>query len=216
MELLLIRHAEPVRIAPGEGGGGPVDPGLTARGRIEAERLATWLAAEPVDAVISSPLRRARQTAEPVTRAHGLDLEIGPDLIEYDANADHYIPAEELKRGRDARWLAMLEGRWEEFGGEAPDQFRGRIVPCLDAIVGRFPGGRVAVVCHGGVINVYVGALLGLDRHLWFEPGYTSITRVAAARSGPRSLVTLNETAHLLGVRDRAADPPPEPPAPTS
>jgi 2,3-bisphosphoglycerate-dependent phosphoglycerate mutase len=215
VELLLIRHAEPVRIPPGEGGGGPVDPELTARERDEAERLAAWLAADDIDAVISSPLRRARQTAEPVARAHGLELELGPDLIEYDANADHYIPAEELKAERDGRWRAMLEGRWEDFGGEAPDQFRARIVPCLDAIIARFPGGRVAVVCHGGVINVYVGTLLGLDRHLWFEPGYTSITRVAAARSGPRSLVTLNETAHLLGVRDPAAEPPPEPPAPT-
>jgi probable phosphoglycerate mutase len=215
VELLLIRHAEPVRIAPGEGGGGPVDPELTARGRDEAERLAAWLATENIDAVISSPLQRARQTAAPVARAHGLELEIGPCLIEYDANADHYIPAEELKAERDGRWQAMLEGRWEDFGGEPPDQFRARIVPCLDAIVGRFPGGRVAVVCHGGVINVYVGILLGLERLLWFEPGYTSVTRVAAARSGPRSLVTLNETAHLLGVRDPAAEPPPEPPAPT-
>ncbi|MGQ0805720.1 MAG: histidine phosphatase family protein [Actinomycetota bacterium] len=215
MDLLLIRHAEPVRIAPGEGGGGPVDPDLTARGRDEAERLAAWLATEDIDAVISSPLRRARQTAGPVARALGLDVEVDSDVIEYDANADHYIPAEELKRERDARWQAMLDGRWEDFGGEAPDQFRGRIVPCLDGIIRRFPGGRVVVVCHGGVINVYVGALLGLDRLLWFEPGYTSITRVAAARSGQRSLVTLNETAHLLGVRDPAAEPPPEPPAPT-
>lgn len=215
MELLLIRHAEPVRIAPGEGDGGPVDPELTARGRDEAQRLAAWLATEDIDAVISSPLRRARQTAEPVARALGLDVEVDSGVIEYDANADHYIPAEELKRERDARWQAMLDGRWEDFGGEAPDQFRGRIVPCLDGIIRRFPGGRVAVVCHGGVINVYVGALLGLDRLLWFEPGYTSITRVAAARSGQRSLVTLNETAHLLGVRDPAAEPPPEPPAPT-
>lgn len=215
MELLLIRHAEPVRIAPGEGDGGPVDPELTARGRDEAQRLAAWLATEDIDAVISSPLRRARQTAEPIARALGLDVEVDSGVIEYDANADHYIPAEELKRERDARWQAMLDGRWEDFGGEAPDQFRGRIVPCLDGIIRRFPGGRVAVVCHGGVINVYVGALLGLDRLLWFEPGYTSITRVAAARSGQRSLVTLNETAHLLGVRDPAAEPPPEPPAPT-
>jgi probable phosphoglycerate mutase len=52
------------------------------------------------------------------------------------------------------------------------------------------------------VINVYLAALLGLERHLWFEPAYTSVSRVAAARSGPRSVVTLNETAHLVGSRD--------------
>ncbi len=204
MDLLLIRHAEPVRIAPGEGGGGPVDPELTPRGRAQAGRLAAWLAGEQLDAVFTSPVRRARETAGPVAEAHALDVEVAPELIEYDARADHYIPAEELKVERDARWHAMLEGRWEDFGGEPPDQFRARIVPRLDGISDGFPGRRVAVVCHGGVINVYLAALLGLDRPLWFEPGYTSISRVAAARSGPRSLVTLNETAHLVGARDRA------------
>ena len=202
MQLLLIRHAEPVRIGPGEGGGGPVDPELTARGRAQADRLAAWLAYEPLDAVIASPLRRARQTAAPIAVAHGLDVEVGDELVEYDARADHYIPAEELKAARDVRWQAMLDGRWEEFGGEAPERFRGRIVPALSSVVERFPGGRVAVVCHGGVINVYLGALLGLDRHLWFEPAYTSISRVAAARSGERSVVSLNETAHLVAARD--------------
>jgi broad specificity phosphatase PhoE len=203
MDLLLIRHAEPVRIAPGEGGGGPVDPELTPRGRAQAQRLADWLAGEQLDAVVTSPLRRARETAAPVAAAHAIAIEIGPELIEYDAQADHYVPAEELKAEKDARWHAMIEGRWEDFGGEPPDQFRARIVPCLDAIIERSPGRRVAVVCHGGVINVYLAALLGLDRTLWFEPGYTSVSRVVAARSGPRSLVTLNETAHLFGARDR-------------
>ncbi|MGH9031104.1 MAG: histidine phosphatase family protein [Acidimicrobiia bacterium] len=202
MELLLIRHAEPVRIGPGESGGAPADPDLTAAGRAQAERLATWLACEQLDAVIASPLRRARQTATPIAVGQGLQLEVGHELVEYDARADHYIPAEELKAAGDVRWQAMLAGRWEEFGGEPPERFRARIVPALGSIVERFPGGRVAVVCHGGVINVYLGALLGLDRHLWFEPAYTSICRVAAARSGERSVVSLNETAHLVAARD--------------
>jgi broad specificity phosphatase PhoE len=202
MDLLLIRHAEPVRIGPGEGGGGPVDPPLTERGREEAERLAAWLALEPLDAVISSPLRRARETAQPLAHAYGLEVEVHDGLVEYDARADHYIPAEELKVTRDVRWQAMLDGRWEEFGGEAPERFRDRIVPGISSVVERFPGGRVAVICHGGVINVYLGALLGLDRHLWFEPAYTSISRIAAARSGERSVVSLNETAHLIAARD--------------
>jgi 2,3-bisphosphoglycerate-dependent phosphoglycerate mutase len=202
MELLLIRHAEPVRVAPGESGGDPVDPRLTERGRDQAERLADWYAAEPLDHVVSSPLRRALDTAAPLAARHGLEPEIVEGLVEYDANADHYIPVEELRETRDERWLAMVEGRWEEYGGEAPDVFRARIVPCVDAIVGRFPGARVAVVCHGGVVNVYAGHVLGLSRHLWFEPAYTSVTRVAASRRGDRSLLSLNETAHLWGRRD--------------
>lgn len=206
MELLLIRHAEPVRIGPGTAAG-PADPHLTERGRVQAHRLAVWLGAEPIDAVLSSPLLRARETAEPVGRALGLDVEIVDGLMEYDAQSDFYIPVEELRETRDHHWTAMIEGRWDELGGEPPERFRARIVPCVDAIIDRFPGGTVAAVCHGGVINVYLAALLGLERHLWFHPEYTSVSRVAAARTGERSVVTLNETAHLVATRDAGEEP---------
>jgi 2,3-bisphosphoglycerate-dependent phosphoglycerate mutase len=206
VDLLLIRHAEPERVAPGSSSA-PADPVLTERGRAEAERLAAWLEHEPIDAILSSPLRRARETAEIVGTALGIDVAVNDGLMEYDARADFYIPVEELRETRDHHWRAMIEGRWEELGGEDPDMFQDRIVPCVDAIIGRFPGGRVAAVCHGGVINVYLAALLGLERHLWFEPGYTSISRVAAARTGERSVVTLNETAHLVATLDAKEEP---------
>jgi hypothetical protein len=51
------------------------------------------------------------------------------------------------------------------------------------------------------VINVYLADVLGIDRLLWFDPVYTSVSRVKVSRDGIRSLVTLNETAHLQGVR---------------
>jgi 2,3-bisphosphoglycerate-dependent phosphoglycerate mutase len=206
VDLLLIRHAEPERVAPGSSSA-PADPVLTERGRAEAERLAAWLEHEPIDAILSSPLRRARETAEIVGTALGIDVAVNDGLMEYDARADFYIPVEELRETRHHHWRAMIEGRWEELGGEDPDMFQDRIVPCVDAIIGRFPGGRVAAVCHGGVINVYLAALLGLERHLWFEPGYTSISRVAAARTGERSVVTLNETAHLVATLDAKEEP---------
>ena len=206
MDLLLIRHAEPERVAPGSSSE-PADPLLTDCGREQAGRLAHWLEHEPIDAVLSSPLRRARETADVVGDVLRLDVHVVDGLMEYDARADHYIPVEELRETRDHRWRAMIEGRWEEFGGEDPDRFQARIVPCVDAIIERFPGGRVAAVCHGGVINVYLAALLGLERHLWFEPGYTSISRVAAARTGERSVVTLNEPAHLVASLDAREEP---------
>ncbi len=59
------------------------------------------------------------------------------------------------------------------------------------------PSQHVAVVCHGGVINTYTGAILGLDRMLWFEPRYTSISRVLVHRGGQRSILTLNELPRL-------------------
>jgi probable phosphoglycerate mutase len=202
MELLVIRHAEPVRIDAAASGGGPADPGLTERGRRQATRLARWLAAEGVDHVVSSPLRRATETAAPLAAGLGVDVEVVQDLQEYDAHADSYIPIEDMKEGDRDRWQAMVEGRWEDYGGEPPEEFRARIVPCLEAVVDAHPGRRVAAVCHGGVINVYLGALLGIERHLWFDPAYTSISRVRAARSGPRSVTSVNETGHLVGRRE--------------
>ena len=116
MELLWVRHGEPERIESGTGV--PADPALTERGRDQAARLAAWLADEPIDVVLSSPQRRAVETAAPIALAHGLDVQITPGLIEYDANSDSYIPMEELRASNDPHLSAMYEGRWEEFGAE--------------------------------------------------------------------------------------------------
>jgi probable phosphoglycerate mutase len=201
MELLVIRHAEPIRVTTADSGGAPADPTLTKRGHEQAARLAAWLADEGVDHVVSSPLRRATETARPLADALGLEIRIDGELCEYDANSDSYIPIEELRALKDARWQAMVEGRWEDFGGENPDTFRARIVGALDRVIEAHPGEQVAVVCHGGVINVYLAALLGIDRHLWFDPGYTSISRIRASRTGARSIGSVNELAHLVGTR---------------
>jgi len=201
VELLLIRHAEPIRIAAGEVDG-PADPGLTERGADQAIRLADWLRAEHVDEIVASPLRRARETAAPVARSLGLDVVIDEGVSEYDAESTEYIPIEELRERKDERWQATIEGRWEDAGGVDPAVFQKVVVPAIDAIVDRSPGRTVAVVCHGGVINVYLAHILGLERHLWFHPEYTSVSRVRSARSGPRSVASLNEIAHLVGRRD--------------
>jgi 2,3-bisphosphoglycerate-dependent phosphoglycerate mutase len=206
VDLLLIRHAEPERIVSTPDAA-PADPTLTDRGRGQARRLARWLRHEHLDAIVSSPLRRARETADVVGGELGTHVDVDEELREYDARADFYIPVEELREVRDHHWRAMIEGRWQDIGGEDPEVFQRRIVPCVDTIIERFPGGRVAAVCHGGVINVYLAALLGMERHLWFEPAYTSISRVAAARTGERSVVTLNETAHLVASFEAREEP---------
>ena len=129
MELVLVRHAEPVRIGPGESGGEPVDPELTRRGLDQAERLGAWLAAEPVHHVVSSPLRRAAETAQPVAARTASRSRSSTGCASGMPNADHYIPMEELRETKDDRWQAMVEGRWEDYGGENPERFRDRIVP---------------------------------------------------------------------------------------
>lgn len=201
MELVLVRHAEPVRIAAGEVEG-PADPGLTARGAEQARRLAAWLGAEQIDRVITSPLRRARETAAPLARTLGLDPVVDPGVSEYDAHAAEYIPIEELRAAKDDRWFATIEGRWEDAGGASPVEFQRTVVPAIDAIAAGAPGNRVAVICHGGVINVYLADVLGLTTPLWFHPEYTSTSRVLVSRDGRRSISSVNELAHLVGVRD--------------
>ncbi len=200
MELLWVRHGEPQRIAPGTGV--PADPALTERGREQAERLASWLAPEQIDVVLSSPQRRAVETAAPIALAHGLNVQITPGLIEYDAQSDSYIPMEELRDKNDPHLVAMYEGRWEEFGAEPAAVFRERITQTVDQIVASYPGRRVVAVCHGGVINVAFAIALGIDRHLWFEPHYSSLSRMVASRTGVRSVASLNERAHVEGKRD--------------
>lgn len=195
MELLLIRHAEPVRIVDAVG---PADPPLQERGVAQAERLGEWLSVEPLDGIWTSPLQRARQTAHAVARHHGLELVVDEELAEFDKEATSYIPYEELKATRDERFLAMTEGRLEDFDVD-PEVFQEGVVAAIERVIEANPGRTVGVVCHGGVINAYLAHVLGIDRLLFFEPGYTSISRVAASRTGARSVVSLNELAHLRG-----------------
>ena len=198
MELLLVRHAQPVRIEGGRGTG-PADPGLTAGGLEQAARLAAWLAFEGADAVVSSPLARARETAEPIASALGLAVEVVEGISEYDAHSDEYIPIEELRELKDDRWYATIEGRWSDVGGVDPHEFQARVVPAVERLIERFPGQRVVAVTHGGVINVYLAHVLGIERTLWFYPEYTSVSRVHASRQGHRSIASINETGHLIG-----------------
>jgi probable phosphoglycerate mutase len=198
MDLLLIRHAEPVRVVDATG---PADPPLRDRGRLQAEHLARWLADEAIDAIVASPMRRAQETAAPIAAAHGLEVVIYDELAEFDREATSYIPYEELKATKDERFLAMVEGRLEDYDVD-PADFQQGVVDAIERIIAANPSRTVAVVCHGGVINAYTAAIAGIPKVMWFEIDYSSISRVKATSrpDGPRSIKTLNETAHLRGT----------------
>jgi probable phosphoglycerate mutase len=193
MELLLVRHGRPHRI---ERAGAPADPSLDEYGQQQAAALAAWLGQEEIDAVYASPLKRAVETAEPLVARLGLTMVHHEGIVEWDRDHEAYIPIEELKSTNDPAWQAMRDERWDLLGVD-PTVFRDRVVDAIDSMAAAHPSQRVAVVCHGGVINAYTSSVLGLDRMLWFEPAYTSITRVLVTRDGRRSLHTLNETPHL-------------------
>ena len=198
MELLLIRHALPVRR---ELEIGAADPELSEDGHAQARHLAEYLAAEaPLDALYASPLNRARQTAVPIAERFGLEIVLEDAVAEWDRHSNEYVPIEELKAAGDPRWQALLRGEWTAHD-ESPEQFTERVVAAVERMIADHRGERIAVVCHGGVINTYLGHVLGLGaQQSFFYPNYTSIHRVAAASSGERSVVTVNETAHLRGT----------------
>lgn len=187
MDLILIRHGRPERSEA------TADPHLNPLGQEQAARVARWLAQESVDAVWSSTMRRAIQTAEPFATAGGHAIREHAGIVEFDQAAGTYIPTEELKRENFALWQALATG------GQGVDMnaFQTRVVAALEEIVAAHPGGRVAVFCHGGVINMWATHVLGMAPRIFFEADYTSINRFVCARSGQRSVVSLNERAHL-------------------
>ena len=197
MEVLLIRHAIPIRR---ELESGIADPELAIEGLKQAELMAQYLASEKLHAIYASPMQRAQQTAQPLAAVQGLAITTIDGVAEYDKNSNQYVPVEELKAKNDPRWQEMLRGEWTSTD-ETEEEFISRTVSSIEDIITNHASQRVAIVCHGGVINAYICHVLGLkNQRGFFYPNYTSIHRIAAAGSGERSIVTLNETSHLRGT----------------
>jgi probable phosphoglycerate mutase len=201
VDLLMIRHGLPVRRETTDGS--PADPELDAAGQDQAQRLARWLEPEGIDAVYVSPMRRALETAAPLAAALGVEPVVDDEIAEFDRASHFYIPIEELKATNDPRYEEMMRG---EYSGEVdPETFRQVVVVAVERIVEANPGRRVAVVCHGGVINAWASHVLRIPEVLFFEPTYTSVSRFACSSRGHRTMVSLNETGHLLAERVASA-----------
>jgi 2,3-bisphosphoglycerate-dependent phosphoglycerate mutase len=194
MELLLIRHALPERIQTEDGT--PADPPLSAIGRAQAERVARWLAAEKIGAIYASPMRRARETADALAQALRLDVAIDPDFLEMDHLSDVYVPLEQLKAEDYPRWQELIQ-RGGLYAGVDLPAFRRGVVGAVERAIAAHPGGRIAIVCHGGVINAWAGHVLGIADPFFLDVAYTGVSRFLAASTGERSVRSLNETAHL-------------------
>ncbi len=193
MELILIRHGLPLRVEREDGS--PADPGLSEKGIGQAAKLARWMETEKLDAIYSSPMARAKETADPLSEVKGIEITIESGIAEFDNQSSVYIPMEELKAKDYKRWLELVEGGFsEQFDLTS---FKKAALESIEKIILENSGRRVAAVCHGGVINVWAAHVLGIDKYLFFPPEYTSINRFMASSSGVRSLISLNETGHL-------------------
>jgi len=196
MKLLLIRHGLPERTDTTS------DAPLSRKGHEQAQALAQWLRAERIDALYSSPMQRALQTAEPLARRFGLEPGVIEGVAEYDRHGSRYVPIEDLKAVDEAAWRKTMAGQ----AVDNLEAFRERVVHSLQGIIHAHPGQTVAVTCHGGVINAWASHVLGMPARLFFLPDYTSINRFLCSSAGHLTLEGLNETAHL---RARPIEDPP-------
>jgi broad specificity phosphatase PhoE len=184
-----------------------VDPPLSETGRRQATAVGVALSRSPVHAVYSSRLARAHDTGRAVAAHHGLEVEIVEDLREIETFRDlpqdahpSDVLGELVLRG--ARERFVRHRTWDVYpGSERNDEFRHRVVNVIEGIIATHPGCRIVVACHGGVINAYVGEVLGLGTAMFFRPAHASTHRIRA-KGDIRALQSLNEVHHLVAETD--------------
>jgi len=198
MQVLLVRHALPVRSEPGQGS----DPDLSEEGRAQVARLPEALARFPVSRVVSSPQRRAIQTAEPVAAARKLSVEVDDRFAEYDRDLPVYIPVEQIREENPDEWARLAQGHLPSAVDE--DAFRARVTAALDDVFAAAgPEDTVAVFSHGGVINLLLHDILGTARLLSFPVDYASVTRLLYSRSGQTTVAGINSVEHVWDLLPR-------------
>ena len=162
--LHLVRHGETALAGSGVIAG-RMDVLLSARGEAQARAAAALLAGRPLAAVVASPLARARATAAPIAAAHGLAVELDPDLRELDFGAVEGLTFEELEL-RDPATAAAWVTRPHEVvfpGGEGLRDVATRAVRAARAVLRRHGGHEVAIVSHAGPIRALLGLARGLE-----------------------------------------------------
>lgn len=196
MEFILVRHAEPVAVRV-DGDGAYADPVLSPEGRAQAAVLGAAPTLGDVDLIVQSPARRAIETIQPFAERVGLTPVTVDAVAEWDWGADDYTPYEVMRATNDPRYALLSQG--QTYGDVDMQDFRRRVTAAFAGLAAANPGRRrVVVACHAGVINAYLGDVLGIERPLWFHPAYTSLSRVRVARDGQRGVASVNETPHLV------------------
>jgi broad specificity phosphatase PhoE len=196
--ILFVRHGETEanrqRLALGR-----ADPPLTERGTEQAGALARRLEAERVRAVRTSPLQRARQTAEPIAAALGLDVVVDERLIELDYGEWDTASFADLPPDALARW--RNDPTFSPPGGESLRAVTERVASFCTELL---DGPHAVAVSHVSPIKAAVSWALGAGEELGWRMflDLASITRIAG-RDGNASLVGFNDISHLRVMGER-------------
>ncbi|MFE2279533.1 histidine phosphatase family protein [Streptomyces sp. NPDC059454] len=158
-DLLLARHGETEWSRAGRHTG-RTDLPLTPAGETQAKSLSRLLAGRTFGLVLTSPLVRARRTAELAGLAGATE---DPDLREWDYGAYEGITTAEIRRTRPG-WDLWTDGvpPGREFPGEAPEQVGERTDRVLSRVAGALEEGDVMLVAHGHLLRVLTARRLGL------------------------------------------------------
>ncbi len=197
--LYLIRHGESTWNAERRWQGA-TDPPLSGAGRAQALRVGEALRAVPVQAVYSSPLERAMETAAAVAAAHTLTAEPVAALREMAFGEWESLLSEEVEQ----RFGPLLREWWKRPeqtripGAEPLDAARARVMAALRAIMARHAGERVVVVAHGGVNKLIVLSTLGAPlSSFWRIKQDNACVNVLEYQDDRGRVLICNDTTHL-------------------
>ena len=179
---------------------GRLDIPLSATGRQQAKRLAGALRDEPITAIYASDLARAWETAQYIGRLHGLPVikEIGLRERDFgDFEGKTFAEIELLLPEQSMRWRKR-DPQFAPQGGETLTDLRSRVMEAAERLAARHPGEQIALVGHGGVMDVLYRAATRLDiqaPRTW-TLGNAAINRLLWTPGG-FALVGWADTQHL-------------------
>ena len=199
--LLLIRHAENDVMYRRLAGRIP-QVHLNAKGREQAARLAQALEKAPIQAVYSSPLERAVETAQPLAESRGLEVQIRPGLLEIDYGSWQGKTYAQLKRTKLWQTTHQTPSQVRFPNGEAFTEIQGRVIAEIESLTNGTPDAPdeekvIAVVSHGDIVRLALAHFLtiSLDNYLrlYISPASLSIIRIP--QQGNPQVVVVNQTA---------------------
>lgn len=204
--VLLIRHGQSEGNAEGRFGGHTATP-LSPRGRLQAEATARALSTENITAIYTSDLPRAVETAMPLARLTGLDVERTDAFRERSIGVMEGLTFEEAAEQQPEQYAALIRRDFDHvlLGGESYRQMLDRASRKLDQAIEQNCGGRICVFSHTGTICILALHLMGaLDapelRPVWIATTNCGICRFELRADGFVRVQAVNDTRHLVGL----------------